>query len=180
MAGPGFIQDQLELKVLILYIAARVVEPIPYDTLWDLTLCDSGIDYFEFSTCVTDLVRTEHLTKDQQDLYAITEKGRRNSVICESNLAYSVKQHCEKTIRDCNRKITLHNQVRASNEQRENGTYTVTLHLEDDMGSILELNLMAVNQEMAQGIQQRFLDNPQQIYGGIMDVLLSTGQCNDT
>ena len=29
---PGFIQDKLEIKFLILYIAARVREPVPFDT----------------------------------------------------------------------------------------------------------------------------------------------------
>ena len=40
MAGRGFIHDKLELKFLILYITARVIEPIPFDTVLDLTMCD--------------------------------------------------------------------------------------------------------------------------------------------
>ena len=35
---PGFIHDKLEIKFLILYITARVIEPIPFDTVWDLSL----------------------------------------------------------------------------------------------------------------------------------------------
>ena len=45
MAGQGFIHDKLELKFLILYIAARVIEPIPFDTMLDLTMCDDAVDY---------------------------------------------------------------------------------------------------------------------------------------
>ena len=56
MAGPGFIRDKLEIKFLILYITARVIEPIPFDTVLDLTMCDDGIDYFDFSECLRDLV----------------------------------------------------------------------------------------------------------------------------
>ena len=84
---PGFIQDQLEIKFLILYIAARVIEPIPFDTMLDLTMCDDAIDYFDFSACLADLVKTQHL-RLEKDLYAITEKGRRNSAICETSLPY--------------------------------------------------------------------------------------------
>ena len=73
MTGPGFIQDELEIKFLILYIAARVIEPVPFDTILDLTLCDDAIDYFDFSDCLTDLVRTEHLTLSDDGLYFITE-----------------------------------------------------------------------------------------------------------
>ena len=88
---PGFIHSKLEIKFLILYIAARVIEPIPFDVMLDLTLCDDAIDYFDFSECLADLVRTEHLTLSEDGLYAITEKGMRNSQICESSLPYSVR-----------------------------------------------------------------------------------------
>ena len=52
MAPKGFIQDKLEIKFLILYLAARVIEPVPFDTMLDLTLCDDAIDYFDFSDCL--------------------------------------------------------------------------------------------------------------------------------
>ena len=65
---------------------------MPFDTLLDLTLCDDAVDYFDFSECLADLVKTEHLTLDEESgLYAITEKGRRNSEICETSLPYSVR-----------------------------------------------------------------------------------------
>ena len=54
---PGFIHDKLEIKFLILYITARVIEPIPFDTVWDLAMCDEGVDYFDFAECLSDLVR---------------------------------------------------------------------------------------------------------------------------
>lgn len=75
MAGRGFIHDKLEIKFLILYITARVIEPIPFDTVLDLTMCDDAIDYFDFSECLTDLVKTEHLSLSKDGLYAITEKA---------------------------------------------------------------------------------------------------------
>ena len=87
----SFIHDKLEIKFLILYIAARVSEPIPMEGMQELTLCDSGIDYFSFSECLNDLVQTEHLTLSPEGLYAITPKGLRNSEICESSLPMSVR-----------------------------------------------------------------------------------------
>ncbi len=32
MTARGFIQDKLEIKFLILYLAARVIEPVPFDS----------------------------------------------------------------------------------------------------------------------------------------------------
>ena len=56
--GVGFIRDKLEIKFLILYIAARVSEPLPLEGMQELTMCDDGIDYFAFSECLADLVKT--------------------------------------------------------------------------------------------------------------------------
>ena len=57
----GFIRDKLEIKFLILYIAARIPQPLPLEAVQELTMCDDGIDYFAFSECLNDLVKTEHL-----------------------------------------------------------------------------------------------------------------------
>ena len=134
MTGRGFIHDKLEIKFLILYIAARVIEPVPFDTLLDLTLCDDAIDYFDFSECLADLVKTGHLTLDElSGLYAITDKGRRNSEICETSLPYSVRLRCDKNLSVCNRALRRKNQVKSFTEPRSNGTYTVSLSLDDDM-----------------------------------------------
>lgn len=42
----GFIRDKLDVKVLVLYLAARVAAPIDFATLTDLCMCDEGVDYF--------------------------------------------------------------------------------------------------------------------------------------
>ena len=176
MAGQGFIHDKLELKFLILYIAARVIEPIPFDTMLDLTMCDDAVDYFDFTECLRDLVDTEHLTLSQDGLYSITEKGLRNSKICESSLAYSVRLRCDKNLEVWNRKLRRKSQVKATWEQRSNGTYTVRLSLDDDAGSLMDLKLMAVREDMAKLLAGRFRQAPEKLYGQIMNLLLEDSQ----
>ncbi|MBU5627167.1 DUF4364 family protein [Oscillibacter sp. MSJ-2] len=176
MAGFGFIRDKLEIKFLILYIADRVIEPIPFDTVLDLTLCDGGIDYFDFSDCLADLVRTGHLTLSKDGLYAITDKGRRNSEICASSLPYSVRIRTDKNVSICNQKLRRKSQVKASTTRRPNGTYTVTLSLSDDVGSVMELDLMVPKEEMAQEVENRFRTNPEGLYSALLGTLLGDGK----
>ena len=176
MTGRGFIHDKLELKFLILYIAARVIEPIPFDVLLDLTMCDDSVSYFDFSECLTDLVNTEHLTLSEDGLYAITSKGLRNSQICESSLAYSVRLQCDKNLAECNRKLRRKSQVRASIEKRPNGTYTVSMALDDDMGSVMDLKVVATQEGMASMLAERFRKSPEKLYIQIMNVLLDDSQ----
>ena len=173
MAGHGFIHDKLEIKFLILYICARVIEPIPFETVLDLTMCDDAIDYFDFSECLADLVKTEHLTLSEDGFYAITEKGVRNSQICESSLPYSVRLRCDRNLEECNRKLRRKSQVKASYKRRENGTYTVSLFLSDDMGPIMDLQLMTPQEGMARMVQDRYMKDPEKLYGQIIKLLLT-------
>lgn len=176
MAGRGFIHDKLEIKFLILYITARVIEPIPFETVLDLTMCDDAIDYFDFSECLSELVKTDHLTLSEDGLYAITERGIRNSKICESSLPYSVRLQCDKNISVWNRKLRRKNQVRATMEQRKNGTYTVQLCLDDDLGSMMDLKLMVVREDMARVVAERFQKAPEKLYSSIMKFLLESSE----
>lgn len=179
MTGFGFIRDKLEIKFLILYIADRLIEPVPFDILLDLTLCDDGIDYFDFSECLADLVRTEHLTLSEEGLYAITEKGKRNSEICASSLPYSVRIRTDKNVAGCNQKLRRKSQVKASTQRRPNGTYTVALSLSDDVGSVMELQLMVPREETAQQLEKRFRQSPEAVYSALLSTLLADAKSGE-
>ena len=169
----SFIHDKLEIKFLILYIAARVSRPIPAEGMQELTMCDSGIDYFSFSECLSDLVQTEHLTLSPDGLYAITPKGLRNSEICESSLPMSVRLLTDRNVAAYNQMLLRKEQVQAKVTPRENGTFTVTLHFSDDVYELMHLELMAATEELARSLADRFQKNPEQVYSSLMDTLFS-------
>ena len=166
----GFIRDKLEIKFLILYIMARVGECVPLAELQELTMCDDGIDYFDFAECLNDLVATEHLHLENES-YGITPKGLRNSEICESSLPYSVRIRTDKNLAEYRKILLRRSQVQSRVEERENGTYTVLLHLRDDVDSVMELELMVATEEMAKDLAERFRKNPEQIYSALLGAL---------
>ena len=110
MARMGFIQDEMDLKLLVLYIMARIAAPITFLQLLELALCDAGVDYFSLTQAVEHLVETEHLSREGER-YAITEKGRRNSEICESSLPYSVRRRCDDNLVRVNETLMREQQV---------------------------------------------------------------------
>ena len=164
----GFISDKLEIKFLILYIASRVMGPVPFEVLQELSMCDGGVDYFCFSECLADLVRTEHLRVDQDGLYVITEKGRRNSAICESSLPYSVRMQAEQSLVSCNEQLRRKALVRSQIQPREEGGYTVTLSLSDELDDLMNLQLLVTRQDMALELQKRFRAHAEEIYSRIL------------
>ena len=170
----GFIRDKLEIKFLILYVAAGVAEPMPLSDVQALTMIDDGIDYFDFSQCLSELVKTDHLRLNEHQQYVITPKGLKNSEICESSLPYSVRLRCDKNLAACNRHLRRKSQVKASTEKRPNGTYTVRLELSDDMGSVMDLRLAIPREDMAAMLTERFQKSPERLYGEIMRALMSS------
>lgn len=175
MSSVGFISDKLEIKFLILYIAARVLEPVPFETLQELSMCDEGVDYFGFSECLADLVRTEHLTLSD-GLYAITGKGRRNSAVCESSLPYAVRIRAEQNLARCNEQLKRSALVKASVQPREQGGFEVTLSLRDDLDELMDLRLLVTRQDMALELQKRFREGAEDLYSKILACLLD-GDC---
>lgn len=169
--GIGFIQDKLEIKFLILYIASRLMEPVPLSGMQELTMIDDGIDYFAFSECLNDLVKTEHLRVSDDGLYAITPKGLKNSEICQSGLPYSVRLRADKELAFYNQELLRRSQIKGRYHRRENGTYTVELSLNDDVDNLMQLQLMVANEEIAKDLKRRFENDPEQLYSKLLQTL---------
>ena len=170
MGRVGFIQDKLEIKFLILYVAARLIEPVPFEAMQELTMCDDGIDFFDFSECLGNLVESQHLSLSDDGLYSITEKGLHNGAICESSLPYSVRLRADKNITIFNQKLKRRAQIQSDIAPRRNGTYTVN---DDDDQPILKMELMVPKEVMAKDLAERFQKNPEQLYTGVLNTLFS-------
>lgn len=167
----GFIRDKLEIKFLILYVMAGVAEPMPLSDIQALTMIDDGIDYFDFSQCLNELVTTGHLHINEEQQYAITSKGLKNSEICKTSLPYSVRLKADRLVAAHRQELLRRAQVRARVERRENGTYTVELSLNDDVDNVMRLQLMVATQEMADDLAGRFRRNPEQVYSQLVTAL---------
>ena len=171
MGQVSFVSDALEIKFLILYIASRLVEPVPFAILQDLSMCDDGVNYFAFADCLADLVRTGHLVLDGAGNYGITEKGRANSEICESGLAYTVRMRADRNIAIYNQKLRRNAMVTADVKVRDRGGYTLSLSLSDELENVMKLELLITKEETALQLQKKFRERGEKLYGSIMKVL---------
>lgn len=169
---PGFIHGELEQKILILYVLSRFSEPIPFDALLDLSLCDDGIDYFDFTERLTELTGTGHIACPEDKRYVITDKGRRTAEICETELPYTVRTRCAENAERYSRALLRQEQVRAEVEPRRNGTFTVRMILDDDIGNLMDLRLVAPDRDLAETLAQRFQSSPERTYTRLMNLLL--------
>ena len=92
--------------------------------------------------------------------------------MCESNLAYSVRRKCEANLARVNTVLRRDAQVRTESEEGEDGSVKLRLILDDDKGNLMTLEMLAVSQEQAGQLAQRFREQPEQLYQRIFQFLL--------
>ena len=173
MTRMGYIQNDLDLKLLVLYIMNRVAAPIDFATLTDLAMCDDGVDYFDYAEAVSELLASGHLAQDGE-FYSITDKGRRNCADTESSLSPVIRKRCDQRLAPLNQALKRKAQVRGEGIiNPENGEITVQLSLDDDHGSLFSLSLLAGTEEEGHRIAAYFTDHPARVYNGILGVLFS-------
>ena len=163
----GFIQNELDLKLLVLYIMARVAQPVTFPQLLELALCDAGVDYFSLTQAVEHMVATGQLARDGER-YSITEKGKRNSEICQSSLPYSVRMHCDENLVRVNQDLRRQAQVQTAITDHEEGTCTLRLRLNDVGSPLLDLELLVPDRPQAIAMSQRFQTDPAALYHAIV------------
>lgn len=169
----GFIRGPLDIRLLILYILARVSFPIDEAQLLDLALCDEGVNYFQFTDALASLKNTGHVTESDGGQLSITEKGRANGAICEDELAYSVRLRCDRSIAEVNRKLQRSNQIHASLLPREDGPgVTVHMVMDDDTGNLLTLDMLAPDRRQGELLAAAFRRDAERVYNTLLTTLL--------
>ena len=171
----GFIHDKLEIKILILFILNRLPEPVTFEKLGELVLCDEGISYFDYAECLSELADTAHVETDGHT-YALTEKGKRNGGIAENSLPFSVRVKAEKNAADLRFAMNRQSMISASHAIRRKGGYTVDLALSDGVSEIISLQLYAANQAQAAALEDGFRKNAESIYGKIIGMILEDSE----
>ncbi len=167
----GFIRTEMDLKVLILFILRRLPEAAAWEELTDITLLsDTAIGYFDFSECLADLVRTEHVEKSDSG-YTVTEKGRVNGETMESTLPYSVRIRAEKAAAALSEAQRRRSMIKAGHELRSRGGLTVHLSMSDGVGPVIDLQLLTGDSEQAEKIEENFRKNAEKLYGKIVELL---------
>ena len=72
----GFIHDMLDVKVLILFVMARVNYPVTSNEIYELCYQDDCLSYFDVCTAIPEMVKSGHLKEQEEQKYVITEKGK--------------------------------------------------------------------------------------------------------
>ena len=165
----GFINDKLDIKILILFVLRRLPAEIDSEKLADLVLIDGGVGYFDYKECLAELATTAQV-EDDDGFVKITAKGSRNGEILESSLPYSVRVKAEKTLTPVAEEMRRSAMILANHEVTPNGI-TVYLAVSDGIGTIFDLKILAADEEQAKKIERNFRRNAESYYNRFIEAL---------
>lgn len=168
----GFIHDMMDVKVLILFVMARVGYPVNIQQLYELCFQDDCLSYFDVCTAVPEMVESNHLKPVENECYMITDKGRETAKLVEDSIAFTVRQKAENAVDRFNRQVRRSSFVRTKVTQLENGDFSVVMSLDDEMGNLMTLELVAPNQRQANRLSRLMEKKAEAVYNLTMTELL--------
>ena len=168
----GFIHDMLDVKVLILFVMARVNYPVTSNEVYELCYQDDCLSYFDVCTAIPEMVKSGHLKELEEQKYEITDKGRADGSLTEDSIAFTVKQRAENAVAKYNRQIRRSSFVKTQVLPRDGGDYSVIMALDDEMGNLMTLELVAPDQRQAVRLGKLFEKKAEMVYNLTMAELL--------
>ena len=156
----GFIHEELDIKILILFVLRRLPGVVDPNELSDLCRsCDEGFDYFEYSDCLADLI-DNGLIAENEDGFSISEKGAKNVEIVENDIPYSVRSRAEKLLKPLRDRLRREAMIKTSHVNEKNGCF-VQLSMSDGEGDVINLRLLCGGEEQAKNAEafyQQFIE----------------------
>ena len=168
----GFIHDMMDVKVLILFVTARVNYLVSAQEIYELCYQDECLSYFDVCTAIPEMVASGHLKALEEEKYEITEKGRQDGSITEDSIAFTVKQRAENAVARYNRQLRRSSFVKTQILPREGGDFSVVMSLDDDISNLMTLELVAPDQRQAVRLAKLFEKKAESIYSLTMTELL--------
>jgi len=168
----GFIHDIMDVKILILFVTARVKYPMTIQDIYEVCYQDESLSYFDVCTAIPEMVTSGHLSSVSEQQYEITEKGRQDGLLTENSLAFTVKQKAEDAIYRYNQRLHRSHFVKIRHISKDNGEYAVRMTLDDETGNLMSLELMAPNQRQAIRLGKLLEKKAEDVYNLTMTELL--------
>lgn len=170
----GLIRRRDDVKVFILFMMNLIDYPVDHNTLHDLCVQDNFVSSFTFNDCIRDLCETgcvDCRMENSDDIYTITKTGLEALAGLEDDIMPLVR---DRAMHSAIRLLSFEKsggKVRVRIEKQEMG-YKVHCDIEKKGRSVLSVSVNAPTKALADRIENKVRQRPEEIYRGISALLL--------
>ena len=168
----GYLHDKVDVKVLILFILARIDTPLSTQEIFEVAYQDDSLNYFVLAESLPELVETGHLKTD--------EKGRQQGADVEDSLAVPVVQKVSVSIAEKQIQLRRDGFITTAVSQDEDGFWIATLNYRDDGMPMMRLSLMAPNEELAGRMAANLKKQADLLYKTNLDLAIESSSQQET
>ncbi len=163
-----------ENKILILYILNKVGKSISNDSLLNLVLAVTDMNYFYFQQFLLDLLENKYIISydtDNSTLYKITDFGKETLALTQDIIPGIIKLRVDSNFKDELVSFEDKHSVVAEYIPKSEDNYTVTCKIIDNNDTIFEVKTFAGSSKQAKEIVDNWNNNADTIYTDILDIL---------
>ena len=163
-----------ESKVLILYILSNVKKPITNNALYKIILSVLDMNYFYFQQFLLDLTKNEFIltyTKEDQQMYLITEKGSKTLELTEDILPGILKLQADTNLKYTLDDVDEEDSVVAEYTPINENYYNVTCKIMENNECLFEVKTFAGSREQAKQIVDNWKKHAGTMYPNLLEIL---------
>ena len=174
MENAVLVRDEADRKILILYVLRARPCPVDSELLFDICFCDDGLGYFDFSTCLLELVQSGNVGEADEE-YAITKKGARNVETLMTHLPFSVRNAADRRIEPAVKALARYGLITTEIREEQQGTF-IRLALSDGEVQLADLKLFCGEANTAKQIKKNFRHHAELCYQKMLSLLAEDGK----
>ena len=168
------ISEKADVKIFILFLLDNIGYPLDEETLSEIIMENGYVGYFDFAECLGELSDAGHIVSGDalgKTYYAISELGHVIAAELQGGILASIR---EKSLKSALRIISFKKKkatVSSEVSELDNKKFNVRCRISEPSGDIFDVTMALDTREKAEQIKRNFIENPEEVYRGVIAVL---------
>lgn len=163
-------EELAQSKLLLLYIIDMSPNPINKEDLTEYILERNLLNYFSIQQYINELLEGDFICLIDSDKYQTLEKGKNALNLFNTKIPLQIKTQLKSDFLLDKEYKEKESQIIAEYYEKENNQYMVNLKLVEREEVLFSLYLSVPSIEQASLISKTWKDNPDLVYGSIMNI----------
>ena len=168
--APGGLNNYQQIKLLVCYILRAVKSSVSTELIPEMLQYEQLANYFEVSQAIDELIHDENINLLDGQLI-LTAKGENAVNELDFILPLSVKEKATRAAVSLLTRIRIAKENKVEISQTDNG-FNVSCIVYDREIELMRLNLLVPDKAQADAVKRAFMDDPQSVYAGTVDMLM--------
>ncbi len=158
------------VKIFVLYLMENINYPLDFVTINDIVMQTDYVMYLDFAEAFNEMLDGDLIIKiemEEEELYAVTEKGRMIARELKSDILPSI---LDRSLSAALRYLNFKKRGIVSKctvEKTDDGRYSVTCTFTEKKVCIFSQSLVVDTLDRAERMKKNFYERPEAIYRGV-------------